>query len=196
MGGDLGAKGEVFRSSGSVVIGTIGLAMVALVVVLGVVEQGSGFPLWGYALCGFLATLIWAAILRPRIRVAGEDLELRGFLDTVTVPLAAVSGVVVHQVAAVRVGERRYVSAAVNRTFRQSARELRGKGRPGAPPSYGSMVENRIRKRADDARAQRGIPADSDEQWALGDEVRRTWAWPEIALLAGFALVVVVTGVL
>ncbi|TIC86762.1 hypothetical protein E8D34_10995 [Nocardioides sp. GY 10113] len=187
MGVQQSAKGEEFRTTGSVVVGWIGLVTIAAVLALGLFEMGTDFPVWGLALCGLLATLVWSALVRPRIRVVGPELELRGMLDTVTVPLAGVCGVAVRQVVVLRVAERRYVSAAVSRSLREITR-----GTPRGEPSYAGLVEQRLQKLSDDARALRGIEADSEEQWALVSEVRSSRAWPEIALLVGLSVVLLV----
>ncbi|WP_121258272.1 hypothetical protein [Nocardioides ferulae] len=192
---------ERFRSTSGPVWGVVGLLLVAVVVAFALVERGDAtVPLVTGAL--LVGALVWAAMLRPRVLAAGDDLVLRGMLDTVTVPLAAVDDVVVRQVLAVRAGERRYVSSAVGRSLRQSVRAERPGARGAAPATptgadvtvaYADFVEDRIRQLAEDARQRAGVRRWSAEQDALAAGVRREWAWPEIAGLAGLAVALAVS---
>ena len=140
-----------------------------------------------------VAVLAWMVALRPRVSLVGEKLELRGAVDTVEIPLAAIEELAVRQLLALRAGDKRYTSTAVGRTRRQL---VKAKNEPDkvadpdtdpharvAAPSYAQFVEERIRQRMDDARAASGIRRGSPEQVALGAGVRRQVAWPEIVLL-------------
>ncbi|MGC4108911.1 MAG: hypothetical protein QM747_00450 [Nocardioides sp.] len=63
--------------------------------------------------------------------------------------------------------------------------------------AYGDFVEQRIAHLAASDRARRGIEERSEEEYALGSQVVRRTAWPELALLAVLAVafvVVVVAG--
>ena len=151
-----------------------------------------------------VALLAWTVTLRPRVSLVGERLELRGVVDTVEIPLAAIEELSVRQMLALRAGDKRYTSTAVGRTRRQL---VKAKNEPDqvpdpdtdphsrvAAPSYAQFVEERIRQRMDDARAAAGIRRGSPEQVALGADVRRRLAWPEIVglVVAAVAFVVVV----
>lgn len=166
----------------------------ALVLALGLVVLavlgGAGSHALSVALGGcFLAALAWVVLLRPRVSLTSSTLELRNMLDTIHVPLAAIEGLVIRQVTAVRVGEKRYVCSALGRSLRsmvkgdRRARSLMPGNQPPAP-SYVDFVESRIQARMDDARAQLGIRRGSSEQAALAAQVRRRPAIPEIAALA------------
>lgn len=185
---------EKFRPTSGRITGVIALLIVLGVVLVGVLDRDQGFPpevVWG-ALFG--GSLVWAAMLRPRLWVTTSDLVMRNMVSTVQIPLAAIEQIVVRQVVAVRAGEERFVSPAVGKSWRQTLRSDRGK-KPAATQSYPAFVDDRLHQLAEDARAQAGVALMSDEQVALAAGVRRHWAWPEIALIAGtfvgFAVVLV-----
>ncbi|MBC9733637.1 hypothetical protein [Nocardioides marmotae] len=177
--------------------GVLALVAVAGIVVLGFVD---GFPAPVVAGAVVVGVLAWASMLKPRVLVVGRRLVLRNMLETVSIPLAAVEELAVRQVLAVRVGEKRYVSTAIGRSWRNTLKSNKRPtaGEEDAPtprkePAYADVVEDRIRQLADDDRAQRGIARYSPEAEALGAEVRRTPAWLEIGLLAAAVLAFVVT---
>lgn len=193
---------ERFRPTSGRVTGTGALLLVAAVVVVGVADREDGLPAWVVLGALLLGVLVWASMLRPAVRVTTEDLVLRNMLDTVTVPLGAIEAVAVRQVLAVRAGDRRFVSPAIGRSWRQAVRTGSGpSSQPAATPtatatsamSYPDYVEDRIRRLASDDRTRRGIRAMSEEQLALAREVRRRPAWPEIAMLVVTAVGLVVT---
>lgn len=181
---------EKFRPTSGRITGVIALAMVLAIAGIGVLDREQGFPpvvVWA-ALC--VGVLVWSAMLRPRLWVTTSDVVLRNMFSTTWVPLAAVEQVVVRQVVALRAGEKRYVSPAVGKSWRQTLKS--GKApKPGATQSYPAFVEERLHQLAEDARAKAGVKLLSDEQLALAAGVRRSWAWPELAALA-----VAVTGLL
>jgi hypothetical protein len=173
---------EEFRPSSGRISGVIGLVICAGTVVLGLAEFDEGFPpaiVWGALFAG---VLFWAAMLRPRVRVSGSELRLRNMLDTVTLPLASIEQIVVRQVLSVRAGDRRYVSSAVGKTWRQAMKRDRER-KPGAEAPYPVFVEERLSQLAENARSKQGIALMSDEQLELAKAIRREWAWPEIVLL-------------
>jgi hypothetical protein len=138
-----------------------------------------------------VGVVIWATMLRPRLWATESDLVMRNAFSTVTVPLAAIEQIAVRQVCAVRVGEQRYVSPAVGKSWRQALRsdrklrrnrEREEKPDPGTV-SYAGFVEERIHQLAEEARTKQGVALLSDEQLALASGVRREWAWPEIVAL-------------
>jgi hypothetical protein len=180
---------ERFRPTSGRVTGVIALLVVLAVVVIGVADRESGFPVPVVTGALVVGVLVWAATLRPRVWLTERSLVLRGMVDTVSIPLAAIEEIVVRQVLAVRAGDRRYVSPAVGRSWRQTLKSNKRDPNQVDPAraSYPDFVEQRIRSRADDARAKSGIARYSDEQVALAAGIRRELAWPEI-----IALVVVV----
>ena len=196
---------ERFRPTGGLVSGVLAMAFVAAVVVVGLAELTSGFPLPFVTAALVMGVLVWAAMLRPRVWATADDLVLRNMFSTAVIPLAAIEGVVVRQVMAVRAGERRYVSPAVGKPRGRSSgwgrRQVavapfgspRGH-RPQLPtgghvgdqrrePPYADFVADRISHLATSARERRGITERSPEQRSLAADVRLTRAWPEIAAL-------------
>jgi hypothetical protein len=187
---------ERFTTWSGRVMGGIGLAVVAVALVLGVVGSSAPYHPAAYPIIGLFGLLFWATLVRPAVAVEGQQLMLRSPLSTVRVPLAAIERLAVGQYLAVRVADRRFTCTGVGRSHRQSRHDDRkadASGQAIADLSYGAIVERRIQKLAEDARAQQGITLYSDEQAALGADVRRERAWIEIGLLAVLAVAVVVT---
>lgn len=181
---------EKFRPTGGRILGVLALVMVAAVVVISLVDQEHPFPpevVWGSL---FFGSLVWAAMLRPRLWVTTSDLVMRNMASTIRIPLAAIEQIAVRQVVVVRAGEERYVSPAVGKSWRQTAfnRPGRREPKPGAAKPYPDFVDDRLHEVTEEARAKAGITLLSDEQLALADGVRRDWAWPEIALMVGTGL--------
>ncbi len=177
--------------------------------VVGLAFVGSGLaasPIgWGIAALGALVgVLAWTTMLRPAVLIERDQLVLRGMVDTVRIPLAAIEEVSVRQLLAVRTVNKGYTSPAVGRSTRQLLKDPRratpldehavdAAGRLAA--SYGLFVEERIRACASRARDEQGIAMMSQEQVALADAVRRRLAVPEVVAL-GLAVVAVVLSLL
>lgn len=204
---------EHFVPTGGRVVGVVGLVMAAGFVAVWVWDRDA-VPA-SVAAGGLLGgILVWASLLRPRVSVSHETLHLRNMLETVHVPLAAIDELVVRQVLAVRVGEKKFVSPAVGRKLRKVMRAPRPTPML-APPlpdtmddavgpvaatdrvpttiDYVDHVEGRIRDRLAEARSRLGVRAYSDEAEALARDVRRQPAWPEIAAIAAAAVLLVLT---
>jgi hypothetical protein len=184
---------ERFRPTSGRILGVLALAIALAVVVIGVVDRESGFSAPVVAAAVVVGILVWASMLRPRVWVTEQDLVMRNMLHTVCIPLAAIEQIAVRQVLAVSAGEKRFVSPAIGRNWRQAFRANRAARQPTATESYPVFVEERIAQLAEDARAQAGITLLSDEQLVLAEGVRRTWAWPEIVALVVASVAFVVT---
>lgn len=187
---------ERFTVWGSRIIGGVGLAVVAVVLVLGVAGVGDPYHPAAYPVCGLVALLIWVMLIRPAVSVADGRLVLRNPISSVRIPLASIEHLVVRQWLAVRAGDCRFTSSGIGRSYRQGMRDdQRGNvtGVEIAGLSYGAIVERRLQKLAEDARTREGVELYSDEQLALAADVRREWAWPEIGLGAALVLALVVT---
>ncbi|MDO9456727.1 hypothetical protein [Nocardioides sp.] len=188
---------ETFPPTNGRVFGIIALVVGVGVTVLGLVEGA-----WVLAAVGLLfAGISWASLLRPRVAIEDDALVLRNMVDTVRIPLAAVEEVVVRQVLAVRVGEKRYTSPAVGRPRRQMSKEDLRLGKDAedlglGERAFGLFVQERIRERAKAARERLGIRIASKEQDALATQVVREPAVPEIAWLAGSLVALVVAVIL
>ena len=186
---------ENFRPTSGRIMGVIALAMVAAVVLIGLLDREQGFPpvvMWA-ALC--VGVVVWAAMLRPRLWVTTSDVVMRNMFSTVWVPLVAVEQVVVRQVVALKAGDQRFVSPSVGKSWRQTLKSSK-EPKPGATQSYPAFVEERLHQLTEEARAKSGVKLLSDEQLALADGVRRSWAWPEIAVLVvtfvGFVVALII----
>ena len=193
MGGE---QDEHFTVWSSRIVGVLGLLAVAGFVLLGVTGAGGDYHPAAYAISGLIGALLWVAMVRPAVAIEDDRLVLRNPLSTIRIPLAAIEQIAVGRWLAVLVGERRYTNAGISRTRRQGIRDdQRGDvtGVDASGLSYGAIVERRIHKRVEDARIRQGIRLYSDEQEALAADVRRDWAWPEIAALSVLAVAVVVT---
>lgn len=186
---------EDFRPTSGRITGGLALAMVLGVLVIAAVDPGA-LPAPVVACVVLGGVLVWAAMLRPRMWVTDRDLVMRNMLSTVSIPLAAIEQIVVRQVCAVSAGEKRYVSPAVGRSWRQTLLADRKKAKESVNPTYATFVEERLLLHAERGRRDAGIALLSDEQLALASGVRHDWAWPEIVALVLSAAAVVVTVVL
>lgn len=189
---------ETYRSGGGRVSGVVGLIATAAVAVLVLADYPAGG--WKILLgCAFVALGIWTVLLRPVVVLSGDRVLLRGIVSEVSLPLAAVEGVVISQFVVVRAGGRSWSSPGVGRNRRQIARLGGAPTSPDPTDTYTGVVANqlvaRLEQRAEDERAKLGIAAMSDEQFALADDVRRAWSWPLIAVLAVLGLGVLVSAV-
>jgi hypothetical protein len=214
---DESAEGlEHFAPTGGRIAGVLGLVTAAGLVGLWALDRDDvPAPVAAAALAG--GVLVWASLLRPRVSVSRDTLHLRNMLETIHVPLAAIDELVVRQVLAVRVGEKKFVSPAVGHKLRKVMRAPRpgqiflpdlpekmddalGPAGPAerVPTSvdYVDHVEGRLRERIAEARTRHGIRAYSDEAEALARDVRRQPSWPEIISLALSTALFVVTLVL
>ncbi len=187
---------ERFPAWGGRIMGGIGLAVVAVALVLGVVGSSAPYHPAAYPIIALMGVLFWAMLVRPAVAVEGDRLMLRNPFTTVRVPLAAIEQLAIGQYLALRVDDRRYTCTGIGRSHRQSRRDDRSGDATGldiANLSYGAIVERRIHKLAEDARTQQGIKLYSEEQAALAADVRREPAFIEIGLVAALAVASVVT---
>ncbi len=160
---------ERFRPASGRETGVLGLALVTGLVVVAALQ---GLPLWVFGGCVVTGLLMWAAFLRPAVRIDHADLVLRSMFATTRLPLAAIEEVRIGHTLAVVVGERRYVSPAVGRPRLRFVR-AGGSGLGGgvsAQDDYAGYVERRIR-----------AAVESSPTGEVG--VRRSPAYVEIAVL-------------
>lgn len=177
-----------FRPTGGRVMGS--LAVIAALVVVAIAASDPGVvPAPVVAGAILLGVLGWASMLWPQVSVTAEDLVLRTMVEYQRLPLAAIEDLAVRQVLAVRVGDKRYVSTAIGKSWRKAVVG----GKPGTPKdadkpitevAYVDYVEQEIRNRMEQARAEAGVGLLSDEQLALAAGVRREPAWLPIGLIA------------
>ena len=177
--------------TGSVQLGWVGIAALVLV---GGSSFFAGFAVGAVRIalaCALLALVLYLNLVRPVVRLRGDRLELVNALSLTSVPLAAIERYDIRLVLMIWAGERRVSSAAIGRSMRSLKAEVRGKSRarprgltaalaPEYTPSTPSLldvVHSLLRPAIDDARRRAEL-----EHIEVG-EVRRTWAWPWIALL-------------
>lgn len=182
---------EWFEATGNKVWGAIAILFgLAVAVVTTLDHDGS------VIVCAFLlfALLAYASMWRPRVGATGETLLLRGMYSTQSIPLASIDSIIITRTFAAHVIGRNYVSSAVGRGLRES---VQGKKRPkdGSMPAmgYADLVETRLAALVADARQRHGVAQGSEEQSALAAQIRRTWAWPEMALSVVVALALVIS---
>lgn len=175
--------------------GWLGLVIVAVVLVTILLSQRTGGGLL-LALCTLLAgVLVWAVLLRPRVVVGEEELELRNAFVSRHIPYSAIESIDVRTATLVRAGGRRYVGAGVGRSVRTMVRagtpaeRTPMKTKPGQLGTEG--VPDFLLARVRDKRAATGGPGA-----ATGGPVRTSYAVPEAAAAAVLALAVLVTALL
>jgi len=178
---------EWFRGTSSWVWGALALLAAAIVIVIDGVD---GWDLAVIAAALLFAVLSYVAIIRPRVGVEAGDLVLHHMYSTQRLPVAAVETVAIGRTLEATAGGRHYVSAAVGRSLRAS---FKSNGPRDPQKNYADFVEDRILHLADQARVEAGIRRESEEQFALAEDVRRTWAWPWVAV-TGVLVVLLVLG--
>lgn len=182
---------EWFRNSSSTVWGLLAAGAGITIIVVDAVTGWHPETTAGGLLFALVA---YAAFIRTKVGVSDGDFVLHHLYSTVRFPLAALEGVSVGRTLGAYSGGRTYVSGAVGRPMREA---VKGSKREHQPLSnHADFVEDRLTALAQDARERRGIKKDSDEQFALAEDVRRTWDWPLIAVTVVVAVAFVVLLVL
>lgn len=202
-----GRPAQRFSPTSGVVSGWLGVGLATIMVgsvVLGDhTRSGLRFAL---AAAGF-GLLLWCFMLRPRLVIGDAELELRNPFSSWHIPLAEVRRVSVRAVTQVFTGdERRFDGVAIGRPARSLVRggrppSTRLLGMPGrslpvaeeptssrrstslTPNAMADFVTEQILHAADRARSaptSPGVP-------------RRSWAWPEIVVLAVLAVALVLS---
>jgi hypothetical protein len=151
--------------------------------------------------------LVHCFMLRPRLVIRRSDLELRNPFASWHVPLAGVRKVVVRAVTRVYTDERRFDGVAVGRPVRSMMRGKQVRQRSVGVPGLGA---SRFTEDATATQVPRGqLSADMvadfvvEQILAAADRARaadepagtptRTWAWPELAVLAALVASLAVT---
>lgn len=171
---------EWFQATGNKVWGIVAIAFGLGFGVITLIYAHS--PVW--PLVGLLfALLCYASMWRPRVGASADELVLKAMYSTQTIPLAAIDSIIITRTLAARVIGRNYISSALGRGQRELMRSRR-RFADGGPPrdSYADLVEQRLEALVVDARRRTGVEQGSVGQSALAQQIRRTWAWPEVAL--------------
>jgi len=170
---------EWFRATSSWVWGSLAFFAAALVIVTDILA-GWHPPVTVAAL--LFAVVCYVSVVRPRVGVQGGDLILHHMYSTQRLPLDSVDRVMVGRMFKATADGRAYVSSALSRSVRQSL--LRSQRDP--QKNYADFVEDRILHRAAEAR-------ELSVRGTATDRVRRSWAWPWIAVTAALVVLLVVT---
>jgi hypothetical protein len=180
--------------------GWLGLVMCVGAALAVLMQPDPGRVRFGLVLL-LVATVIWSYLLRPRviIRETAAVLLLRNAFSTWELPLAAVTRVRVKAITRIELGEDGYDGIGVGRRVRTMVR--------GQAVKHGDGFADAGRALGDPPRLEPKHPSTNSPE-AIADlmteqvlaaaeraqesgqqiwPVRRTWAWPEIVVLAGLA---------
>ncbi len=185
---------ERFHPTNGRIGGVVGLGIAVFVIGYGLLGSNAGYPAWVFPVAVLFGVLSWTTLIRPDVRIEGDRLLLRHPYSSQSMPLAAIESVRVQRVLEIRIGGKRYVNAAVGRSGRQIIRDTRQPVEDDrSERSYGHHVESKIWDSIQRARSEQGVAPGSSQQEALLDDVRRTWAWPEIVVSVAAVVAFVVT---
>jgi hypothetical protein len=186
--------------------GWIGEAIAAAVALTGVLEH-HGLESVRVVLGALLGgALVWSFLLRSRVVLRTSEVLLRNVYVDTAIPYTLVDRFVVRSVTHVFVGGKRYVGSGVGRSARSMIRKPRARGAFGgvsgglldAAPAASTatkrgsadvadFLEEQVADRVGRARDWAGAPV------AAGGEVRRSVAWPELAVTVVLAAAFVVS---
>jgi hypothetical protein len=192
-----------FTPTSGTAMGWLGVGVAAVVLVVVLVEDQSLSAVRFSLAVAISGLLVWCYLLRPRVVIGSDELELRNAFSSWHVPLADIRRVRVRAITSVHTDERRYDGVAIGRPVRaiRRGRSVKTSHRVGFP-GFGSavleepnpdpaartgaslgadqiadLVTEQILTAADAARAVGSEPG------ATGVPARRTWAVPELAAL-------------
>jgi hypothetical protein len=145
-----------FGPTSGMVSGSIGLVMLAVVLVMAVFQHHTigGLRIALAALLG--GVLVWAFLLRSRVVLRPETVELRNAFRDHLVPYRLIDGVQIRAVTCLFVGEKKYIGAGVGHPVKTVVRRAsgqqpnepdpvrRGQLPPSAVPDF---LEQQIRER-------------------------------------------------
>ncbi|WP_141781913.1 hypothetical protein [Nocardioides albertanoniae] len=178
---------EWFRNSSSSVWGVLAIGAAVAIIVVDAITGWHPVTTAGAVLFALVA---YAAFIRTKVGVSNGDFVLHHLYSTVRFPMAALESVSVGRTLGAYAGGRTYVSGAVGRSIRDA---VKGAKRDHNPlRNQTDFIEDRLNALAQDARDRRRIKRDSEEQFALAEDVRRTWDWPLIGVTVIVAVVFVV----
>lgn len=166
---------EAFRSGGRAV-GVLGLVVIAAVLAYSVVLAEFHLATWPLALLA--GVVVWSVLIRPAVVLREHEVELRNVFHTVRIPYVRVRDVEIGQMTRVHVEGTTYVAGAFGRSRGEIRRDTRAPSDARLDQhSLGWIIEDRISRRAADARRAAG-------EAAAHPPVRRTWARVELTALA------------
>ena len=189
-----------FRPTSGRIMGS--LAVIAALAVVGIAVVGPRRGAWtgGCGSCAARRAGLGHDAVAPASRSPSDDLVLRTMVEHQRLPLAAIEDLAVRQVLAVRVGEKRYVSTAVGKSWRKAMVGDRqrhpqaGRRQSRSPRCPTPTTSSRRSASAWSTREPlAGVGLLSDEQLALAAGVRRAPAWLPIGLMTVATVALLVT---
>jgi hypothetical protein len=128
------------------------------------------------------AAAAWAVLLRPRVRLLSDHVELRNGFSEFLVPYAAISEVAIRSFTVVHVDGKRYIGLAVGRNRKSMTRRRKDEVLRDRP----DLAAGKSLEKASEADLLQVTLEDRIDRAAGGPAVavRRHWALPEIAVLA------------
>jgi hypothetical protein len=180
---DLPGADRRFGPTSGLFPGVLGLALVAVVVVLTLVANRSvgGVRVALAALA--VGVLIYAYLVRPRVVLGPRTVLLRNAFIDYVIPYAAIQDVSVRTVTRVYVGERTYAGIGVGHPARKLLRE-QGQRRPDSPPAQTSLRGQVLHDAIPDFVAAQVLEkATLSTEGGEAGPVRRKLAVPELVAL-------------
>jgi hypothetical protein len=187
-----------FTPTSGTASGWVGVTLAGLAVVLALLGDHSVRGVRFALAAAVFGLLVWCFMLRPRLVIGPSVVELRNPFNSWHVPLASVRKVSVRAVTRVHTDDRRYDGVAVGRPVRSLMRARPARQQTIGLPGLGGV---RLPDDPDAARVPKGqLDADmvadfvvehillsADRARSTPDEPpapRRSWAWPEIVMIA------------
>ncbi|MCW2782422.1 MAG: hypothetical protein JWR35_2871 [Marmoricola sp.] len=196
---------QSYGPTSGTISGVLGLVLVSVIGVSVLIDDHGIGGVRTALLMALAGVLIWAFLLRPRIMIKPPAVVLRNAFIDQTIPLDQVEQIVIRAFTVLRVNGKRYVGVAVGHPVRKLGRgggnvQVGNAGRRGIRMNSGmgpapttksrnttvnmpDFVEERLR----DAVAHEKLGAPSE------GHVVRSWAVPELAVLAVLAVAFVVS---
>lgn len=133
---------RTYRPTRGLVVGVVGAAAAVIagaVFFVGSPSVGSAEMFLGLLV---FAWVVWAALLRPCVRLGDRDVHVVGSVTTVQIPCERIEGVSVRQFLEIDTGERRFTCAAIGHSRRALSRATQ-------VPLRGLVVEEGGRSRVE-----------------------------------------------
>lgn len=169
------AQQEMFPATNGRGTGILGLLIAAgaAFVAITAVDQSVGFPLLAGAF--LFALLTYAAVLRPRVGLADDDLVLRQMFSTTWIPLAAIEDIAVRRVTVIRVDGKTFSTPALAGPPRRLRDRWSEPEVDPRTPSAADQYTSKIHRAMAGARKRAKVKEGSEKQAALAREVRTEW---------------------
>jgi hypothetical protein len=192
---------ESFAPTGGRILGVITLVIALLVLVDIVVQWRTMDGLTAGGVVVALGALVWISMIRPAVVAYEEVLVMRNLIRDVWIPWALVKNTEIRPILIVHTeqGSYRSVAVAVTRADRRAmwrskedAAKLRDMGGSAPTPSSRAAEQTARLSPAMHASHRIEVMAKKYGESAPGGDVRKTWAWPEIAVFGAGVLAAVI----